>query len=67
MKPQTQGAAQPLTWPNNGSGQVQPVQVWDQLSPTQQQIIFQNLVLICRQLLAQINPPPQLEVQDESQ
>jgi hypothetical protein len=67
MKPQTQGSAPPLTWPNNDSGQVKPPQVWDQLSPTQQQIIFQNLVLICRQLVAQINQTPQPEVQDEGQ
>jgi hypothetical protein len=65
MKPPQQGSAQALIPPGHKTGQVNPPQVWDQLTPTQQQIVFQSLVLICQHLLQQVRQTSRPEVPDE--
>ena len=67
MNPQPQVSAQSLMPPGHKQGPVKPPQVWEQLTPTQQQIVFQSLVLICQQLLQQVSQTIQPEVQDESE
>jgi hypothetical protein len=67
MNPQQQVSAQALTPPGNKSGQVNPDQVWDHLTPTQQQIVFQSLVLLCQHVLQHLSQTIWPEVQDEGE
>ena len=60
MKSATKSVSSGVSETNNHHPQIRPKEVWPQMTPTQQQIEFQSLVLICRHLLqevSQTSPP----------
>lgn len=65
MNPVINQSRPDVTEANHPPSQIQPKQVWPQMTPIQQQIVFQTLVLMCHELLQQVSQTKPAEVQDE--
>ena len=65
MKPATQPSGSAMTEANDSQSPLPPKSVWAEMTPTQQQIVFQTLVLICRDLIQSVTQSSPREVSDE--
>jgi hypothetical protein len=65
MKSATPSISSGVSGTNEGQPQIQPQEVWPQMTPTQQQIVFQTLVMICRHFLQAVSQTSPPEVPDE--